>query len=201
MKRCIIACNGPSLNDIDMSLLKNEKVFSLNRGYLKKGLPTTYVVVVNKNVENQWGNEILALKAEAKFSNSLAGTNKLKFTPDEPSFQPNHTKPMWQGHTVTYVALQIAYSLGFRKVALIGCDHNYPHMGTKLVGKDVNHFDPSYFPEGAKWDLPNLPKTEIAYKLAKDYYESNGGKVYNCSTFSKLNIFEKLPLEKFLQEK
>lgn len=201
MSRCIIACNGPSLNDIDMSLLKDEDVFCLNRGYLKEGLPTTYLVVVNRNVENQWKNEILAVETKKKFSYSLPGTDRLFFTPDVPSFQPDHRKPMWQGHTVTYVALQIAYSLGYKNVGLIGCDHNYPHMDRRLVGVDINHFDPNYFPEGAKWDLPNLPRTELAYKLAKDYYEIHGRNIYNCSTQTKLEVFPRLALKEFLEIK
>ena len=32
--RCIIIGNGPSLNDMDLSLLKNEYTFGLNRIYL-----------------------------------------------------------------------------------------------------------------------------------------------------------------------
>lgn len=199
-QRCIIACNGPSLNEIDMSLLKNETVISLNRGYLKKDLPITYLVVVNKNVETQWEDELRRAGAKAIFSNSVKDSYHLSFTPDVPSFQGNITKPIWQGHTVTYVALQIAYYMGFTKVGLIGCDHNYPYMDRKLVGNDINHFDPNYFPEGAKWDLPNLKRTELAYELARKAFSKDNRKIYNCSTFTKLNVFSKLPLEEFLKE-
>lgn len=198
-QRCIIACNGPSLNDIDMSLIKNEIVFSLNRGYLKKGLPTTYVVVVNRNVEDQWGNEIRKLPTKAIFSNSLSGTNLLRWTPDIPSFQKNLAQPMWQGHTVTYVALQIAHYMGFAKVGIIGCDHNFPHMGKQLTGADVNHFDPNYFPKGSKWDLPNLKMSEVAYNLAKKAFEQDKRQVWNCSTKTNLDVFPKTSLEEFLK--
>lgn len=198
-QRAIIACNGPSLNDIDMSLIKDEIVFSLNRGYLKKELPITYAVVVNKKVEEQWGNEIVKLPAKAIFSNSLNGTVKLRWTADVPSFQPNIHLPMWQGHTVTYVALQIAYYMGFAKVGLIGCDHSFPHMKSQLTGDDINHFDPNYFPRGSKWDLPNLKMSEVAYTLAKNAYSKDGRKIYNCSTKTNLDVFDKTSLEEFLK--
>lgn len=198
-QRCIIACNGPSLNDIDMSLIKNEIVFSLNRGYLKKDLPTTYVVVVNRNVEDQWGNEIRKLPAKAVFSNSLSGTNLLRWTPDKPTFQRDITQPMWQGHTVTYVALQIAHYMGFSRVGIIGCDHNFPHMHKALTGDDINHFDPNYFPKGSKWDLPNLKMSEVAYELARKNYAKDKRQIWNCSAKTNLDIFSKMSLEEFLK--
>ena len=200
-QRCIIACNGPGLNDIDMSLLDGEIVIALNRGYLKKDMPITYMVVVNRKVEDQWGDEINKLGAKAVFSNSLSGSHILQFSPDVPSFQTDITKQMWQGHTVTYVALQIAYYMGFSKVGLIGCDHNFPHMGRKLVGDDINHFDPNYFPDGARWDLPNLARTELAYSLAKKAFESAGRHLYNCSTFTKLDVIDKMSLSSFVEKK
>lgn len=205
-QKCVIACNGPSLNDIDMDLIgrsvsqKNLTVFSLNRGYLKKDLMFRYLVVVNKNVEEQWGKEILErLPKDKIFSNSIPGTNLLKWTADKPSFQADINKPMWQGHTVTYVALQIAYYMGFSEVGIIGCDHDFPYMRTKLTGDDINHFDPNYFPAGAKWDLPNLAKSEIAYELARRAYSKDKRKIYNCSTRTKLNVFSKTTLEEFLK--
>lgn len=197
----MIACNGPSLNDIDMRLLGGETVIALNRGYLKRDMPISYLVVVNKNVEQQWGNEIIRVGSNNIFSNSIQGTNLLRWTPDIPSFQPDITKPMWQGHTVTYVALQIAYYMGFNRVALIGCDHSFPYMSKTLVGPDINHFDPNYFPGGSKWDLPNLKMSEVAYKLARGAYSRDGRKIYNCSTFTKLDVFKRASLKDFIEEK
>lgn len=205
-QKCIIACNGPSLNDIDMSLIGKRindsdlTVFALNRGYLKKDLMFRYLVVVNKNVEEQWGNEILTRLPKLKiFSNSIPGTNLLRWTPDKPSFQRDITQPMWQGHTVTYVALQIAHYMGFSKVGIIGCDHNFPHMGKALTGDDINHFDPNYFPKGSKWDLPNLKMSEVAYELARKNYAKDKRQIWNCSTKTNLDVFSKTSLEEFLK--
>src|SRR3546814_17314565 len=60
-----------------------------------------------------------------------------------------------QGHTVTFVALQLAYHLGFKHVAIIGCDNKFEHTGpANLVAmagaRDDHHFDPSSLAGGAR---------------------------------------------------
>ena len=54
---------------------------------------------------------------------------------------------------MTYVALQVAFYLGFEQVILIGVDHNFATKGkpnTTVVsqGDDPNHFNPAYFGKG-----------------------------------------------------
>lgn len=200
-ERAIIACNGPSLNDIDFSKLKDEVIFGLNRGYLKEDMAIRYLVVVNDLVIKQFRQEI-----ESSFVEQIFGYNigiPLRFSGDVPMFQPDATKPMWQGHTVTYVALQLAYYMGFTNVALIGCDHSYKFDGAnnqKLVsnGDDPNHFSKDYFGKGVEWHAPNLPRTELAYSLANDFYRRNGRKIYNCSTKTNLEVFDKISLDDWL---
>jgi hypothetical protein len=46
------------------------------------------------------------------------------------TFTPDLTKPLSSGGTVTFVALQIAYYMGFSEVILIGVDHNFADTGT-----------------------------------------------------------------------
>ena len=51
-ERCFIICNGPSLKEIDFSLLKNEFTLGMNRIYLMKeqnGFEPTYLGCVDKN--------------------------------------------------------------------------------------------------------------------------------------------------------
>src|SRR4051812_27753792 len=64
-QRCFIIGNGPSLKNTDLSLLKNEVTFGLNRIYMNfdaMGYETTYHVVVNELVVEQCAAEIAALK-------------------------------------------------------------------------------------------------------------------------------------------
>jgi len=74
--------------------------------------------------------------------------------------------------TVTYTAMQLAFHMGFRDVALVGCDHNFATKGqaNKVVSsgkEDPNHFDPRYFSGGQKWQLPDLAMSELGYALAR----------------------------------
>ncbi len=60
-ERCFIIGNGPSLKKTDLSLLKGEVTFGLNRIYLlfnEIGFPTTYYVTVNKLVIEQCAGDI-----------------------------------------------------------------------------------------------------------------------------------------------
>jgi hypothetical protein len=109
-----------------------------------------------------------------------------------------------EGFTVTYVALQIAFYMGFAKVALIGCDHNFPTKGssntlTTTAGADLNHFDPNYFANGVKWQLPDLEGSQYAYRLARDAYQRAGRLLVNCTVGTKLETLPIMDLNAFLQ--
>ena len=65
-QRCLIIGNGPSLRNTNLSLLRNELTFGLNRIYLlfpTMGFQTTYHVTVNDHVVRQFKDDIVALKS------------------------------------------------------------------------------------------------------------------------------------------
>jgi hypothetical protein len=110
---------------------------------------------------------------------------------------------VYQGHTVTYVAMQLAFHMGFRQVALIGADHDFAVKGPankKVVSgdKDFSHFDPNYFSGGEKWQLPDLYQSEIAYTMARQVYEVFGGRIVNATEGGKLEVYERMKLEDFI---
>ena len=110
-----------------------------------------------------------------------------------------------QGHTVTYVAMQLAFHMGFSEVALVGCDHNFsvngPANKAVISGKtDESHFDPNYFAGGMVWNLPDLFESEVAYQRASNIYKVFGRKIVNCTDGGKLEIFERATLENFLKK-
>ena len=104
---------------------------------------------------------------------------------------------LYSGGTVTYTALQIIYHMGFRKVIIIGLDHNYREKGTP--GKtevrdqrdDESHFHTDYFPRGTKWQLPDLRRSEIAFKLAKLAFEADGREIIDATIDGQCEVFEK----------
>ena len=113
-----------------------------------------------------------------------------------PTFSRDITRGIWEGATVTYVAMQVAYYFGCSKVILIGVDHSFsttgnPHTVVTSDGDDINHFDPNYFGKGFRWQLPDLETSEIAYRLARAEFEAAGREVVDATIGGKLDVFRK----------
>ncbi len=208
-KRAFIIGNGPSLKQTDLSKLKNEFTFGLNRIYLmfpELGFTTTYLVSVNDLVIEQCAAEIAALSMP-KFLSWRSSRYFQTFQPsnlptfiytiyDNPTFCRDATSRLWEGATVTYVALQLAFHMGFEQVILIGVDHNFTTQGkanTTITsdGDDPNHFSGQYFGKGFRWQLPDLETSEIGYRMARTAYQQAGRSIVDATVGGKLTIFPK----------
>jgi len=204
-ERVVIVCNGPSLNKMDLSFLKNEHVIGLNKIYLgfkKYRFYPKYYVAVNEKVLRQSHQEIkkltcikfLSARATEFFSeNSLTHIIDTK-NPKE-RFTKDLQKGLEEGWTVTYAALQVAYYLGFTKVIIIGMDHKFSFQGKPnetrfLKGDDSNHFCSTYF-ANKEWDNPDLENSEKSYQLAKDIFEKGNRQVFDATVNGACNIFDK----------
>jgi len=209
-KRCFILGNGPSLRQTDLTRLRGEYTFGLNRIYLlfpELGFPTTYLVTVNQLVIDQCAAE-LASAPSLKF---FPWTTRRHFlsAPDtiyirtycaKPHFSTRADQSIWSGATVTFMAMQLAYHMGFGEVILLGVDHSFttqgkPHMAVVSEGDDPNHFAPNYFGKGFKWQLPDLETSEIAYRMAKHAFESDGRRIVDATIGGKLTVFPKVDYE------
>jgi hypothetical protein len=208
-QRCFIIGNGPSLNRTNLSLLRNEITFGLNRIYLKfdeLGFATTYYVAANKLVVEQCADEIARLPSPkfinwyySKFISPAPDVLYFRNPQGEPTlgFSTRADLAAWVGSTVTYVAMQIAYYMGFKEVILVGVDHSFVTKGRPgevVVQKsgDPNHFDPNYFGPGFRWQLPDLEGSEKAYRLAKYYFEKDGRRIVDATIGGKLQVFPKV---------
>ncbi len=205
----MIIGNGPSLNKTDMSLLRNVPTFGLNRSYLafdRWGFTPTYHVAVNQYVVSQSAEELAQLSAPlfTTWRNAATMTQTRKrcvylHNDQEPGFYGDARRGIWEGATVTYVALQLAFYMGFGKVVLIGVDHDFatkgePHKLVQSVADDPNHFDPNYFGAGYKWQLPDLQTSAIAYEYAREAYKIAGRDVIDSTVGGKLTVFPKVEL-------
>ncbi len=216
-KRAFLIGNGPSLNKLDLTLLKDEVAIGVNSIYLnyeKMGfLPTHYVVEDNFVAEDR-ADEINRLKGTQKwFGNYLRYclkpdecTNWLNVRmrydnyPDFPYFSTNAARQVFTGGSVTYVCMQLAYYLGIRELYLIGFDHHYviPEdadvEGLKITstGDDPNHFHPDYFGKGKRWHDPMVDRMEQGYAKAGKFFEKAGGKIRNATAGGKLEVFERV---------
>jgi hypothetical protein len=210
-KRCFVIGNGPSLKKIDLSHLRDEYTFGVNRIYLlfpELGFTTTYLVSVNELVLEQCAEDIKALSLP-KFITWRARKYYIEdpqvifldtdYTGPE-SFSPDMTKRIFEGFTVTYVALQLTFYMGFEEVILIGVDHSFatkglPNTTVISLGDDPNHFTPGYFGKGFRWQLPDLEGSERAYSLARNAFARSNRKVLDATIDGKLTVFPKVSYE------
>lgn len=207
-QRCFIVGNGPSLKKTDLSKLRNEVTFGMNRIYLAYedlGFPASYYVAVNDLVIEQCAGDIMEIQ-QPRFISWRGGREWLQkqenlhflyTTYTGPKFAKDIRNRLWESATVTYVSMQIAYFMGFSEVILIGVDHNFATKGaanTTIIseGDDPNHFHPGYFGKGFRWQLPDLEKSEIGYRMAQHVFERDGRRIVDATIDGKLTIFEKV---------
>ena len=218
-QRAFIIGNGPSLRQTDLTKLRGEYTFGMNRIYIlfpELGFTTTYFLSINDLVIEQCAGEIMALpmpkfltwrshrffkshqpSAISHQPSSFIPPTFLYTTYTGPKFARNAAGRLWEGATVTYVALQLAFHMGFERVILIGVDHSFVSKGeaNKTItsqGDDPNHFAPNYFGKGFRWQLPDLDTSERAYRMAKAAYEADGRQVLDATVNGKLTVFPKV---------
>lgn len=213
-ERAFIIGNGPSLRNTDLGKLKNEFTFGMNRIYLmfeELGFKTSFLSVVNDLVIEQTASDLAALempkfltwRSRNHFNNTdfLEHPEKLPTflftTYDAPSFSKDARGRLWEGATVTYVTIQLAFHMGFKEMILIGVDHNYQSVGKPNTtvtsqGDDPNHFSSNYFGKGFRWQLPDLETSEIGYRMARAAVEKSGRRILDATVGGKLTIFDKI---------
>lgn len=210
---CIVVGNGPSLNDTDLTLFDGADVFVSNFAPLSKELfsRATYLSVVNNLVAEQGAVDFNLLKGVTKFFPYWLA---YCIVPDEntyflksigkPEFSTDlMTNVSWR-HTVSFFHLQLAYGLGYRRVALVGFDHSYRQQAGIAEGEvieqqeeDENHFDPRYF-KGKKWHAADVDNMEAMYKLAKEAFEADGREIVNATIGGHLELFDRAELGEYL---
>jgi hypothetical protein len=154
-QRCFIIGNGPSLNNIDLTLMKDEITFGVNAIYLnyeKMQFYPTYYAVEDPLVAADRKDEINAYhESEHKFfgayfselfkqDDKTIWMNVIRNFDDEfdpkrefPKFSTDCLRRIYVTGTVTYLCLQLAYYMGFKEVYMVGFDHNYVIPDSALI--------------------------------------------------------------------
>jgi hypothetical protein len=206
-ERCFVIANGPSLKKVDFNLLRDEYTIGMNRIYLlreQNGFMPDYLACIDvKSQILQFHEEMDKVEIPCFFNFDLRG----KFSKKDNQyfiksgfariFQPDATKCLGNGKSVTYAAIQLAWYMGFSEVYLIGKDHSYNtsvSAGKSIVsdGKEQNHFIKGYYKPGMTWDAPDYKSEEFAYRLARKYFEENGRVIKDATIDGKLTVFEKV---------
>jgi hypothetical protein len=210
---CFIIGNGPSLNKMDLSPLKDYYTFGLNKIYMifdKVDLDLSYLVSANEYVieqskevfENFHCPLFLSYTASRGVVDDRPNIHRL-YTLNTWSFYEDISQPICNGFTVTYVAMQIAYYMGFKRVFLIGVDHSFKQTQNAenttevLKGEDENHFHPDYF-KGMKWHLADVKGNEVSYHMADYFFVRDERLILDATVGGKLDVFPKIAYEEAL---
>ena len=129
------------------------------------GFDTTFHVVVNQLVVQQCAEAFRKIAAPLFTTTSnrtfLEGATDTAYLNPLTAvrFSRNADHGIWEGGTVTFVAMQLAYDMGFSEVILVGVDHKFAVSGpanqvVESRGSDLSHFDPNYFGKGLSGNCP-----------------------------------------------
>jgi hypothetical protein len=134
-------------------------------------------------------------------------------------FSTNLMRGYYEGNSVLHFLLQLAYFMGIREIYMLGLDFEFvtpnvtaEHSGYAsrwgalniaandvLAGQgEVNHFHPDYRPKGELWVAPNLEKSRRAFGAANEAFRRAGGRVWNASRKTRLDVFPRIPLDEVL---
>lgn len=217
-KRCFVVGNGPSLNKIDMGLLRSEITFGSNRVYLgfqKWGFFFNYVAIQDETLIRQSAEEFVEQLPEKtikfipdtlqhlfnleNFKNYCAVPLELHPIP-YPQFSASKNV-LFNGWTVTILLMQIAAFMGCKQLILIGVDHSYNIPKEAIVGTNrwtstgaVTHFHPEYNKptKGHVWNIPNFELMNQAFEKAAQWSATSGVTILNATPQSKLDSFPKV---------
>lgn len=229
-KRCFILGNGPSLNKVDLNLLKDEYSFAVNGIFYKTeetGYKPTFYVVEDRAVMADNAEKINEYDVPYKFfptnyrpqiknrKNAIFFKMNTGYyrenTPNYgmPRFSTDAALRLYCGQSVTMINLQLAYYMGFTEIYLIGMDFDYKIPTSAVINgneilsteDDDNHFHPDYFGKGKTWHDPQLDKVLNSYKLMKLMYECSGRTIYNATPGGKLEVFNRVDFDELFNKK
>ena len=205
----VLLGNGPSLNAVDLSLLRGRDVYISNYAMrhpalrrLARGVAVTNLMVAEQapfvfhdtplwSFHPVWMGHVIPDRARTVWLNAVGG----------PLFfgAPVTRAIAWHA-TVSFFWLQILYHAGYRRVLMAGFDNSYVQPkgireGVVLhqTAPDPNHFDPRYF-QGKTWQAADTDHMAATYALARQHYEADGRVILNCTAGGRLEVFDRQDL-------
>ncbi len=128
-----------------------------------------------------------------------------------PQFSRDFAAVAHLGSTVTFLMLQWAYHLGCDPVYVIGLDHDYGELPKLFSPQHITitkehvekvrglHFSDDYYKEGDPIGVPDVARQEAAYALAQKSFAEDGRRLYNASSHTKLDVFERVDYASLFQ--
>ena len=211
---CYIVGNGPSINSYDLELLKNKDCFASNlifKIFKKTNWRPRFYFIQDRYA--RIGDFLNNTKIKylfigdyfwrtRKFYNENAycyHLERIKNT-NEIKFSNNVYECIYDSCTVTYTMIQMAIFMGYRKIYLLGIDHNYSSIIDKNGKVIKNNIKRSHFfdDENPEEVIANVSMMEAGYLKAKEEAENLGIDIFNVTRGGKLNCFLRKNLEETL---
>lgn len=216
---CFVIGNGPSLRIDDLTKIHELGIpsFACNRIYL--AFPETswrpsYYFISDSKLLNGYDEHLDGVDEKCRFfpKRFRDTIKKGLFYNDvyfeyrkEGKFSTNAAKCIYPGASVTTEMLQFAYYMGFKEIYLIGVDFSYAvnnplNSRSYAYQGENNYFIKGYLKEGEVADMPDVTANLLAFIAAKETTEKNGCKIYNATRGGKLEVFDRVDLDKVFEK-
>lgn len=215
---CFLIGNGPSLRTEDLSVIHNNDVrcFAANRiynTYDKTDWRTDFLVCEDGYVLEEIQNNVNAMDCEYKFIPMYLNWDKdiiidnafyfnQSFFPDSSGrcFSEDITHDIICRGTVITTCAQIAIYMGFKKMYLIGVDHNFSRMtdknGNLIINNGVkDHYGVEKNADENTKGIFNVDNATQAFMDLRKFAEAKGVEIYNATRGGKLEVFDRVDFD------
>lgn len=217
-EKCYIVLTGPSLRIEDLELIKGEYSISVNscvKCFEKTDWRPDYLAINDCKVYSVLKDEITYYEKDIKeifyTENQLGRLEKyvplfgnintyLRRYYKNPEKHIHLNKNLYYGIdssiNVAFIALQIAFYMGFNTIVLLGADCDYSNDKKHADFVSYNLENPSYMKRSQEETEKNL---FLTYKVAYNEARNRKINVYNSTRGGKLEVFERMCLEDTLR--
>lgn len=219
---CFVIGNGPSLTAEDLTTLHENDVdtFAVNRIFKifpqTPWRPTYYVstdaVMIRdtlSDVEAIPSEKFIPLQNKYYLGIKVRGAhyffrNDLRDNDQPEGFGLDCTEQVNMRGTVTIACIQLAIHMGYRKICLLGIDHNFDKVITENGEVVIDPGVKNYFCDGYDDDVANevqhdLGNTTRAYMDVRRFCDAHGITVLNASRQTKLQVFDRVDFDSLFQ--
>jgi len=210
-QRCFVIGAGPSLREVDFSLLKNEILFGVNKTFKIDEMFESrckYIAASDDRLfELEERRKLFDISNDTTIFLSLSarkwyieraplfvGKNEPILIKRSPKLDlvTDLIKGGGLGYTVLLdIVLPAIYHMGFTEVYLLGVDYRYDG--------DVHYFDGSCNPH-AEDGRNNIKISSSGWAHMAKVFSNSGRTIINCTPNSSLTNFKHIPLERILSK-
>ena len=221
---CFLIGNGPSLRPEDLTVLheNNIRCFASNRiynTYDKTNWRTDYLVSEDEYVLEEIQGKLNEMECAYKFIPiHLNWFKNIKIKDAyyfNQSFYDNSISKTFSDNiahdivcrgTVITTCAQIAMYMGFKKIYLIGVDHNFSRMtdkdGNLIINNDVkDHYGVEKNADENTKGIFNVDNATQAFIDLRNFANARGVEIYNATRGGKLEVFPRVDFDTLFEKR